>query len=135
MRTNSYTIADVEHFSQYFAPLKFDPAATRELHMQATSVCWTDEMPELTEDNYEASFKHFFIYLFSYRKMLMYGEDVAEFRPLWRRLKELCPNWRGFRPERMTVDLIPELDSAIDAMLQQIEDVFEARRRKVDEQR
>ena len=75
MRTRNYTVSDVEHFAQYFARLTFNPNATRELHLQATSFYWSDEMPEFVEDNHEASLRHFMIYLLSYRKVLMYGDS------------------------------------------------------------
>lgn len=131
MRTTNYTVADVEHFAQYFAPLTFSPVATRALHLQATSFYWSDEMPEFVDDDYEASLRHFMIYLLSYRKVLMYGDGVAEFEPLWNRLMELCPDWPGCRSERMAPNLIPELESQVDHELDRLERACNVRKRRV----
>lgn len=131
MRTTNYTVADVEHFAQYFAPLTFDPDATRELHFQATSFYWSDEMPEFVDDDYDASLRHFMIYLLSYRKVLMYGEGVAEFEPIWNRLMVLCPDWPGFRSDRMTPNLIRELELQVDHELDRLERACNVRKRRV----
>ena len=109
----NFTSADVTHFSQYFAPLAYDSNAERSLHFQAGSFYWADEMPEFVEDGYPASIKQFLIYLLSYRKVLMYGETVAEFTPLWDRIQECCPDWPGFRVERRSRDLIDPLEDEV----------------------
>ena len=121
MRTNNYTVDDVEHFAKYFAVLVHDPHATRSLHFQCTSFYWTDEMPEFVDDGYDASIRHFMLYLLSYRKMLMYGDDVPAFQPLWNRMKERCPKWPGFRAERMHASLIAELETETDQEIDRLE--------------
>lgn len=139
MRTHNYTLADIEHFAPYFAVLRYDPAATRRVHFQASSFFWSDEMPVFVEDGYEASIKHFMIWLLSYRKVLMYGQSVPVFAPLWNRLQELCPDWPGFRCERAHADLVPELEQETQAEVEWLERAFrvhqrrEAHRRKLDE--
>lgn len=121
MRTYNYTVDDVEHFAKYFAVLVHDPQATRSLHFQCTSFYWTDEMPEFVDDGYDASIRHFMLYLLSYRKMLMYGDDVPAFQPLWNRMKERCPKWPGFRAERMHASLIAELETETDQEIDRLE--------------
>ena len=120
MRTHSYTVDDAEHFAQYFAALSHDPQASRSLHAQATSFYWLDEMPVFVDDGYPASLRHFMIYLLSYRKVLMYGERVDEFEPLWNRLTELCPDWPGFIPSRRDPSLIPQFEAEVDDMLNRL---------------
>lgn len=111
MRTYNYTLDDVEHFAKFFAVLIYDPNAQRSLHFQCSSFYLADEMPEFADEGYDASIRHFMLYLLSYRKMLMYGEDVPAFLPLWNRLKECCPKWPGFRDGRMDALLIPDLEA------------------------
>ncbi|MBB3210600.1 hypothetical protein FHS27_006448 [Rhodopirellula rubra] len=41
--------------------------------------------------------------------MRMQGENVPEFEPLWNRLRDVCPAWPGFNPDRVDPMLIPEL--------------------------
>ena len=135
MRTHNYTLHDVEHFAKYFSVLVFDPSAARSFHIQCSSFYWEDEMPEFVDDGYDASIRHFMLYLLSYRKMLMYGEDVPVFLPYWNRLQELCPNWPGFRAERMHASLIPELESEADRQfhrLQRMLDICKRRKERRD---
>lgn len=121
MRTSSYTVTDVEHFAPCFAVLMHQSDATRSLHFQAASFYWSDEIPEFIDDGYDASIRHFMIYLLSYRKVLMYCESVPQFAPLWSRLKELCPEWPGFRPERADLKLIRELEREMDDAFDRLE--------------
>lgn len=130
MRTRDYSVDDVEHFAKYFAVLVYDPKATRQLHFQCSSFYWSDEMPEFVDDGYDASIRHFMLYLFSYRKMLMYGEAVPVFDPLWGRLKERCPNWPGFRSERRDVSLIPDVEREFDKELERLGRAFDVCKRR-----
>lgn len=132
MRTYNYTLDDVEHFAQYFAVLVHDTCATRSLHFQCSSFFWTDEMPAFVDDGHDASIRHFMLYLLSYRKMLMYGEDVPAFLPLWNRLKDRCPNWPGFRSDRMEPSLIPELEAETDMELGRLERMLDVCKRRKD---
>ncbi|MCA9125209.1 MAG: hypothetical protein KDB11_33770 [Planctomycetales bacterium] len=121
MRTNNFTLDDVEKFAKYFAVLEYDPNSQRSLHFQCSSFYWADEMPEFVDDGHDASIRHFMLYLLSYRKILMYGEDVPAFLPMWNRLKELCPKWPGFRADRMHASLIPELEMETNQELDRLE--------------
>lgn len=134
MRTYNYTLNDVEHFAKYFAVLVHDPHATRSLHFQCSSFFWTDEMPEFVDDGYDASIRHFMLYLLIYRKMLIYGEDVPVFLPLWNRLKERCPNWPGFRDERMHASLIPDLEAETEKELDRLERMLDVCKRRKEHQ-
>jgi hypothetical protein len=40
--------------------------------------------------------------LFAYRTSLIEGRPREEFRPAWDEVRERCPTWIGFRPERMS---------------------------------
>lgn len=135
MRTSKYTIADVEHFAQHFRVLSHQPDAIRSLHFQATSFYWSDEMPEFVDDGYDASIRHFMIYLLSYRKVLMYGDAVPEFEPLWNRLIELCPNWPGFNTNRRDSILIPELERETDDAFNRLERACNVRKRRNEHRR
>ncbi len=130
MRTYKYTRDDVEHFAKYFAELVLDPHATRSFHLQCSSFYWSDEMPKFVDDGYDASLKHFMLYLLSYRKMLMYGEEVPTFLPLWNRLNDRCPGWPGFLPERMDASLITELETEADQEISRLERILELCRRR-----
>jgi hypothetical protein len=135
MRTSKYTIADVEHFAQYFRVLSHQANAIRSLHFQATSFYWSDEMPEFVDDGYDASIRHFMIWLLSYRKVLMYGESVSEFEPLWNRLIELCPNWPGFNTNRRDPILILELERETDDAFNWLERACNVRKRRNEHKR
>ncbi len=87
-------------------------------------------MPEFRDDAYETSIRHFMIWLLSYRKVLMYGDAVPEFEPLWNRLRELCPNWPGFLPERAHPRLIPELEHEVDDAINRLERICNVRERR-----
>lgn len=130
MRTYNYTLDDVEHFARYFAVLVHDPHATRSLHFQCSSFFWTDEIPEFVDDGYDASIRHFMLYLLSYRKMQIYGEEVPVFLPLWNRLKERCPNWPGFRDERMHASLIPDLEAETEKELDRLDRMLDVCKRR-----
>lgn len=95
------TPEDVTHFGQYFRPLKHDPNATRSLHSQAGSFYWSDEMPDFVDDGHPASIKMFMVSLLGFRTMRMQGENVPEYEPLWNRLRDVCPEWPGFKRDRM----------------------------------
>ncbi len=130
MRTNNFTLDDVEKFAEYFSVLVYDPDAQRSLHLQCSSFYWADEMPKFVDDGYDASIRHFMLYLLSYRRMLMYGADVPAFEPLWNRLKELCPEWPGFRVERRHPSLIPELEMETNQELNRLERMLNACKRR-----
>ncbi|MGB7329196.1 MAG: hypothetical protein WBD31_30220 [Rubripirellula sp.] len=126
----NFTADDVTHFSQHFLPLTHDTNATRLLHLQAGSFYWTDEIPSFIDDGYPTSIRQFTMYLLSYRKVLMHGENVPEFAPLWLRLQELCPAWPGFLADRMDRALIQELDQALDHELDRLERYFSICKRR-----
>ena len=131
----NFTTADVAHFSQSFGPLVRDPNAKRSLHFQAGSFYWSDEMPEFVEDGYPASIKQFVVYLLSYRTVLMYGETVPKFTPLWDRLRECCPDWPGFRVERRSPGLIGPLEDEVNEGWDYLERVLDVRKRRTEHRR
>lgn len=131
----NFTVDDVTHFSRYFAPLVYDGDATRSLHFQAGSFYWSDEVPDLPDDDYPASLKWFLIYLLSYRKVLMYGDSVPEFEPLWNHLRESCPNWPGFRSDRMSADLIISLEEELERQWDYLERLEDVCRRRTEHRR
>ncbi|EMI46166.1 hypothetical protein RRSWK_01351 [Rhodopirellula sp. SWK7] len=78
-------------------------------------------MPEFVDDGHPVSIKMFMVSLLGFRTMRMQGESVPEFEPLWNRLRDVCPEWPGFKLDRMDPILIPELVMAKDRELGRLE--------------
>jgi hypothetical protein len=49
-----------------------------------------------------------------YRDSLIRGEPKEEYRHAWEELRKLAPEWPGFRPERQSELLLPELLLALE---------------------
>ena len=78
-----------------------DPAATISFELVSGSVFWSDEdVLELfsISRHYRGSAKE----LFAYRTSLLVGEPLEELRYAWDEARVRCPEWIGFRTERVT---------------------------------
>ena len=80
----------------------FDPAASYGLELLSGAVCWSDErFAEFTGlSRYRG--RGFAGHLFAYRTSLLVAEPREELRFAWDAARAACPQWIGFRPERMT---------------------------------
>ncbi len=82
----------------------FDPDAAVGFELLSGAVHWSDER-----------FLDFFCLcrsggldyskeLFAYRTSLLVGRPREEYRLIWDEAQKRCPEWIGFRPERVTAD-------------------------------
>ncbi len=121
----------VEAFARVFGVLLFDPSAKRSPHIQAGGFVWSDETPDFqTVDKFPVSVTRFMTALISYRNTLMRGKPHDPFIPYWRAFQQCCPTWPGFRPERCSPDLIPELDRELNAEFDKLERMLNICERK-----
>lgn len=86
---------------------RYDPQARRGLEYLTMSFHWSDE--RLTQvvrpcRKHDSRAYHFAMV---FRTSLMQGTPVEEYRRTWNQLREACPEWPGFRPERCSPDLLP----------------------------
>jgi hypothetical protein len=51
-----------------------------------------------------------------FRTSLIRGEPIEEYRRNWEQLREACPAWPGFRPERCSTELLPAWQRALKRM-------------------
>src|SRR5262245_4250278 len=94
--------------------LSFDPNAQTSYELISGAVSWSDErfldfciQCRATGANYG---KH----LFAYRMSLLVGKPRDELRFAWDEVCTRCPEWIGFRPERVTPD--PSWRTYVDQM-------------------
>jgi hypothetical protein len=84
--------------------LLFDPNAQTSYELTSGAVSWSDErffdfciLCRATGSDYA---KH----LFAYRMSLLVGHPREELRFAWDEVRSRCPEWIGFRAERVTPD-------------------------------
>jgi hypothetical protein len=95
---------------------RYDPQATRGFECLSTSFHWSDErLPQAMRlcRNHESR-AHFYVMV--YRTSLIKGEPIEEYGRAWEQLREACPEWPGFRPERCSADLLPAWRRALKRM-------------------
>jgi hypothetical protein len=61
----------------------------------------------------------------AYRASLVRGEPRSELQEPWDQLLAACPNWPGFRPERIDRSLEEKLDAECDNSLRQLDHLSE----------
>jgi hypothetical protein len=86
---------------------RYDPDARRGFECLTTSFHWSDERLSRVVRlclNHES---RAYFYAMVYRTSLIKREPVEEYRRTWDQLREACPDWPGFRPERCSPDLFP----------------------------
>ena len=99
---------------------RYDPEARRGFEALRASFHWSDEcLPRVSRlcmnRESQACFN-----VMVYRSSLIRGKAIEEFRRTWEQLREACPEWPGFRPERCSTDLASDLDRAIKKMCLEI---------------
>ena len=78
-----------------------DPSASTSFEMLSGAVFWSDEdvLEFFSLSRHREGSAH---ELFAYRTSLLVGEPRAELRYAWGEAMERCPEWIGFRAERVT---------------------------------
>jgi len=92
---------------------QFDAAAGRSLELLSGSFIWDDECYlEFVAYCRDKGCRRYHEPVV-YRTSLILGRPDEESRRGWEELLRLCPSWPGFRPERRSESLRPELERAV----------------------
>ena len=99
-----------EKLIPHLRALRYDPASVRTYEMMSGGFIWTDEMPrrEVYSDSNDGDYALRF--LLGYRASLIRGRPNEGLRLVWDAVLIACPSWPGFRPERCSASLAPELE-------------------------
>ena len=96
-----------EEALEFLRQMRYDPNARRGFECLSTSFHWSDEglpraMRLCRNHDSRATF-----YTMVFRTSLIEGKPIERYRRNWDQLREACPDWPGFRPERCSVELLP----------------------------
>jgi hypothetical protein len=84
---------------------RYDAKARRGFECLTTSFHWSDErLSQVVRLCLNRESRAYF-YAMVYRTSVIKGEPVEEYRRTWEQLRQACPEWPGFRPERCSPDL------------------------------
>lgn len=102
----------------------WDQDAERSFDLMSGGFMWSDEkfheaLHECSDDIGP------FRCILAYRASHIRGKPREELRELWDQLLSACPDWPGFRPERLNRSLEDELDAENHASLQQLDHMSE----------
>lgn len=93
---------------------RFDPGAERGYDIMSGGFRWLDEFPD--HDRWWKLMREHdcwaFRFVLGYRASLVRGRERPELRKAWDQLRQHCPDWPGFRPERCSHDLQADLRAA-----------------------
>lgn len=95
---------------------RHDPDARRGFECLTTSFHWSDERLSRVVRLCLNHDSRAYFYVMVYRTSLIKGEPIEEYRRVWDQLRESCPEWPGFRPERCSTDLLPAWERALKRM-------------------
>ena len=99
------------------------PDAERDYDLLAGGFVWSDEgLSEAARVSVEASNSARMV--IGYRASLIVGEPRVELTEPWEQLLLACPDWPGFRVERVNPALRDELNAVGEESLKQLEHVF-----------
>jgi hypothetical protein len=89
---------------------RYDPAARPSLELLSGSFIWDDEcyfefVPACRARSCLAYWEPV-----AFRSSVILGRPDERYRRGWEELRRLCPEWPGFRPERYSESLRPELE-------------------------
>jgi hypothetical protein len=84
---------------------RYDPGALRAWVVSAGTFHWTDELMSAVDPVCAKHGSRAHFYLLAYRTSLIQGHPIEEYRRPWEQLRQACPEWPGFRPERCSPDL------------------------------
>ena len=94
---------------------RFDPSAGPSFELFSGSFIWDDEnYMELALLCNEMKCRAC-IEAVAFRSSLILGRPNEEFRGSWEELKQVCPEWPGFRAERQSESLRAELERELAA--------------------
>jgi hypothetical protein len=94
----------------------YDPDARRGFECLSTSFHWSDErLPQAMRLCLNHGSRATF-YVMVFRTSLIKGEPIEEYCRNWKQLREACPEWPGFRPERCSTELLPAWQRALKRM-------------------
>jgi hypothetical protein len=93
-----------EEVIDLLARCRYDPAATPIYELLSGSLSWSDENYLEIAMFCRSMGCHACAALFAYRTSLIEGVPREKFRFAWDEVRLRCPEWIGFRPERMTAD-------------------------------
>jgi hypothetical protein len=89
---------------------RYDPKARCFMDEVATGFVWSDERLGYARKICRKKGNRADAHLMAYRRSLIRGEPVEQYRPTWEQVRQACPDWPGFRPARSSPDLAPALD-------------------------
>lgn len=87
---------------------RFDEHATRGFELMSLSFWWSDEKLREVGRICRSNESHAHRAVMEFRSSLILGRPIEVYRPAWDQLLAACPNWPGFRPERLSPDLLSE---------------------------
>lgn len=90
--------------------LSYDLGAVRSYEMMSGGFIWSDELPPSDRYSEARDGDYALRFLFGYRASLIRGRPDESLRPVWDAVLAACPSWPGFRPERCSGSLAPELE-------------------------
>jgi hypothetical protein len=100
---------------------RYDPNAVRCYDGLSGSLRWLDEFPDGLTEACHAADSWAFRYLLGFRQSLIRGRPNETCSGPWRQLLQTCPSWPGFRPERNSSALLPELELESRRFLEEFE--------------
>jgi hypothetical protein len=105
----------------FLTEARYDPDARRGFEGLSTSFHWSDErLPRVVRLCLNHDSRAYF-YAMVYRTSLIKGEPIEAYRRVWEQLREACPEWPGFRPERCSTELQPAWERAMKRMCMGLE--------------
>ncbi len=90
--------------------LEYDPHATKSFELMSGGFVWSDESPQAYDD---VASGYAFRFLLGYRTSLIMGKPQEALESVWNAVRTECPDWPGFRPERISIELAEELNIAV----------------------
>jgi hypothetical protein len=114
--------ADYQRAVEYIRALEHDPQATRGYELLSGEFLWSDEGFGHPDMPREAG--RLLRDLSLYRGSVIRGKPYWRMSRLWHRLRADCPNWPGFRSERLDPALKPELAAEGDRHMAALEATF-----------
>lgn len=107
--------------------VQYNPDAMMKYDGMSDSLYWSDEFPDEATSACMAVKSWAYRFVLAYRASLIMSRPREELQPVWEQLAQECPEWPGFRPERRSIDLKPELEARsarFSADLDQLESSF-----------
>jgi hypothetical protein len=88
---------------------RYDRAAKRGFEGLTCAFHWSDELLFQVHRICRNHESRAFFYVMVFRSSLIQRKPIEEYRRTWDQLREACPEWPGFRPERCSTELARDL--------------------------